>query len=421
MLLEFFLKRLMVGKSHSGQANSFTIPSEVLQYALGLGLILSYPLASITGAMAQSLPDQSQGSPGRPIVPLVETGVDQPSLAAPPDAGLSDPQAVPYILGSGDSIRIDIFDVPEFSGGNGQYTILVDGSINLPWIGRVVLAGLTIDQAAQAITQRYAGFINDPLITVSLINPRTLRVGIVGEVNRPGVYNFEPEGGVDIGGVEFGGSAQDFTVTQALQAAGGITQLANIRELELVRRNPNGAETRVPLDLWSFLQTGDLEQDAVLRDGDTLVVPRAVALSSEEAAQLAVANFAPDAITVNVVGEVMQPGQVELTPNTTLNQAILAAGGFDDPRARRGHVDLLRLNADGTISKRTISIDFEDDLNEQTNPPMRNNDVIIVRRTGLANTADFLQLLTGPVGDIFTILGIFGEFDAFLDDIDNLF
>jgi polysaccharide export outer membrane protein len=164
-----------------------------------------------------------------------------------------------------------------------------------------------------------------------------------------------------------------------------------------------------------------LQQDAVLRDGDTLIVPRAVSLTSEEAAQLAVANFSPDFITVNVIGEVGQPGPVEVQPNTTLNQAILAAGGFDDPRALRGHVELLRLNSDGTISKRSVSVDFEDDLNEETNPPMRNNDVIIVRRNALSSTADLLQLITGPVGDIFTILGIFGEIDEVFEDIDDLF
>jgi len=424
MLLEFSSKRPMTLNSSSEPKKiKLAKSSGALQCVLGFGFILGLPLSVMPVAVAQQPSGLSQTplpQPGQPTVPLVETGIPQPGLAAPPDSGVSNSESV-YILGSGDNIQIDIFDVPEFSGGEGQYTILVDGSINLPWVGRVVLAGLTLDQAAQLVTQRYVGFINDPLVTITLLNPRTLRVGIVGEVNRPGVYNFEPEGGVDIGGVEFGGNAQDFTVTQAIQAAGGITQLANVRRLELVRRNPNGMETRIPLDLWSFLQTGDLQQDAVLRDGDTLIVPRAVALSSEEAAQLAVANFAPDSITVNVVGEVSQPGQVEVQPNTTLNQAILAAGGFDDPRARRGHVDVLRLNSDGTISKRTVSVDFEDNLNEETNPPMRNNDVIIVRRTGLASAADLLNLVTGPIGDIFTILGVFGDLDEMFTDIDDLF
>ena len=423
MLLEVFLRRLMTLQINANQTNSSATLTGMSRLLLSVGFVLGLPLAIAPMAVGQQSPAIAQtSSPSEePTIPLVETGVSQPGLASPPASGAPAPQAVPYILGSGDNIQIDIFDVPEFSGGEGQYTILVDGSINLPWVGRVVLEGLTLDQAAQTVAQNYAGFINDPLVTVTLLNPRTLRVGIVGEVNRPGVYNFEPEGGVDIGGVEFGGNAQDFTVTQAIQAAGGITQLANVRELELLRRNPNGVETRVPLDLWSFLQTGDLQQDAVLRDGDTLLVPRAVALTSEEAAQLATANFSPDIITVNVIGEVGQPGPVEVQPNTTLNQAILAAGGFDDPRALRGHVELLRLNSDGTISKRSVSVDFEDDLNEETNPPMRNNDVIIVRRNALSSTADLLQLITGPVGDIFTILGIFGEIDEVFEDIDDLF
>ena len=304
----------------------------------------------------------------------------------------------PYRLGPGDSIQIDIFDIPEFSGANGQYTVLVDGTLNLPWIGKVNVWGLNLDQASATISRAYAGYINDPLITVSLLAPRPLRFGIVGQINRPGVYTIETDSS----------DSQRYTVTQAIQAAGGITQVANVRSIEVRRPQPNGTEERITVDLWAFLQGGELDQDIVLRDGDTINIPQAQTLTALEASQLASTSFSPEGIIVNVVGEVVSPGQQDVLPNATLNQAILAAGGFDTRRARRGSVELVRLNPDGTVSNRTIPVDFADGIDEETNPPLRNNDIIIVGRSGIASASDFLDTLLTPVTSVFSILRLFG-------------
>lgn len=308
------------------------------------------------------------------------------------------PSSEPYILGAGDSIQVDIFDVPEFSGENGQHTVLVDGTLNLPWVGKVSVQGLNLDQAAAALAQEYSRFINDPLITVTLVAPRPMRFGVVGQVNRPGVYTINPTAG----------ELQRYTVTQAIQAAGGITQVANVRGIEVRRPQPNGTEDRIAIDLWDFLQTGDLNEDLVLRDGDTLVIPQVTTLSAEEASQLASTSFSPTTISINIVGEVENPGQVQVLPNTTLNQGILAAGGFDAGRARRSEVELIRLNPDGTVTRRSIPVDFSAGINEESNPPLRNNDIIVVGRSGIASTTDFLDTVLRPVTSVFSILRLFG-------------
>lgn len=304
-----------------------------------------------------------------------------------------------YTLGPGDTIRIDIFDIPEFSGSNGQYNVLVDGTLNLPWIGNVSVYGLTLKEAADTLASRYSRYINDPLVTVTLLAPRPLRLGIVGQVNRPGVYTVDSAGG---------GATQRQTVTQVIQAAGGITQTADVRQIQVRRPLLGGNEEIIDVDLWSFLQTGDLSQDIVLRDGDTVVIPMATALTPEEVAQVASASFSPASININVVGEVVNPGVVTVPPNSTLNQAILAAGGFDNRRARRGEVDLIRLNPDGTVTKRDVSIDFEAGIDENQNPALRNNDIIVVGRSGLASTSDFLGTLLSPLNGVFGILRLFG-------------
>ena len=115
---------------------------------------------------------------------------------------------------------------------------------------------------------------------------------------------------------------------------------------------------------------------------------------------LSAANFSPEAIRVTVVGEVTQPGTVEIAPNAPLNQALLAAGGFDPTRADTDEVELVRLNPDGTVSQRPISVSFDQGVNEETNPALQNNDVVMVGRSGRAAFSDGVSGVLGPVGTI---------------------
>ena len=207
---------------------------------------------------------------------------------------------------------------------------------------------------------------------MQLLQPRPMRVSVTGEVNRPGVLVVgEPTGGFD---------SQTQTVTSAIQLAGGITQLANVRDIEVYRPQQVGDDVVFPVDFWQLLQEGALEQDLVLRDGDRIVVPTATTIDNAELTELATANISPATIQVNVVGEVDAPGIVELQPNASMNQAILAAGGLDKSRAKKSRVDFIRLNPDGSVVNRRVSVDLEDPLNEETNPALRNNDIIVVGR-----------------------------------------
>jgi polysaccharide export outer membrane protein len=100
---------------------------------------------------------------------------------------------------------------------------------------------------------------------------------------------------------------------------------------------------------------------------------------------------------------------VEVPPNTPLNQALLAAGGFNN-RARKSRVDLIRLNPNGTVSKRTVDINLAQGINDQSNPILRNNDVVVVNRSGLASVSDTLGTILSPVGSIFTFFNFFRIF-----------
>jgi polysaccharide export outer membrane protein len=207
-----------------------------------------------------------------------------------------------------------------------------------------------------------------------------------------------------------GGENVPPTVTRAIQVAGGIKPLANVRQIEVRRVTSTGEQRIIAVDLWKLLREGDANQDLVLQEGDTIVVPTATAPSPEDAAQVAAASFSPDTIEVNIVGEINRPGTVKIPPNTPLNQALFAAGGFTT-RAEDDSVELLRLNPNGTVSRRKIELDLAAGVNDENNPALYNNDTIVVGRSSLASISDTLDTVLNPVGKFLTIFSL--PFNAF--------
>ena len=427
------------------------------------------------------------------------------------------PASREYVLGAGDRLRINVFRLPEYSG---DYEVLVDGTVNLPMLRPIVLEGLTLDQAEAAVSRAYGERIRRPIIDLTLVEPRPLRIGIAGEVARPGSYmltregtqfpslvnaleaaggimqsadlrqvriqrtnagggqqtirvdlwqflqtgdlrynqplrdgdtivvptreQFDPTEALQLAAASFAsddnrplnvavvgevfrpgpytvtgsartgqagvpggsdGSPTPPTVTRAIQVAGGIKPEANIRDIEVHRRTRGGEKQVIRINLWQLLRAGELTEDIVLQEGDTIYVPLATNIPSEEIAEISAASFSPNSIRVNIVGEVGRPGVIEVPPNIPLSQGVLAAGGFNN-RANASTVDLIRLNPDGTATRTTFSIDFAEGLNPETNPSLRNNDIIVVGRSASASFADTLDTLITPLGralSLFTI------------------
>ena len=426
-----------------------------------------------------------------------------------------------YTLGAGDQINLNIFQVEEYSG---DYPVLVDGTISLPLVGRVDVRGLTLKETSEAVSQEYSTYLKRPIITVGLIAPRPLKIGVSGEVDNPGSYEIaldaenpkfpsvtniiQQAGGIttiadvrnvrvrrELKGKEVvynanlwdlltkGQIKQDISLrdgdnifvpttdeintaelnklaqasfglqsdkpiqvavvgevyrpgshfvqpellsrnnnagnanegkqesipprlTQAIAAANGIKPLADVKEVEIKRTSWDGSEKIIAVNLWELIQSGDTSQDLILQDGDKVIIPKADKLTQEETQKIAAGTISPGEITVNVVGEVVTPGPVSVPPNTPLNQAILAAGGFDSQRADSKKVELVSLQPDGTVNKRTVEIDLGAEVNDETNPVLNRNDVVVVGRSGGTKVTDTVGNVTSPLN------GLFGLFNA---------
>jgi len=351
--------------------------------------------------------------PGTYTVPLItqDNGIQFPTLtrALQLAGGITQAADVrqvrirrPQRNGTDKMITIDLWNYLQ-TGNVQQDLTLRDGD-------SIVVATSVNPNPAEAMVLADTTFASD--------RNKPLNVAIVGEVFRPGSYlvtasnpRTGPAGTPGTDNVPTATLDRLPTVTRAIQVAGGIKPLADIRHIQIRRPTRTGAEQVIDVNLLQLLQTGDLHQDVILQSGDTITIPTATNLTPAEATQIASASFSPDSIKVNIVGEVKSPGAVQVPPNTPMNQAILAAGGFDMRRARTKSVELIHLNPDGTVTRRSIPVDFGKGLNDQTNPALQNNDIVVVGRSGLTSFTDTLGTILSPVGSvlsIFNFLNIFG-------------
>ncbi len=208
-----------------------------------------------------------------------------------------------YKLGGGDRILVEILEVPDLTRG---YEVFSDGSVNLPLIGLVSIRGRTLVEATNLIRNAYRRVLKDPIVTVSLVAARPLNVGVIGEVTRPGNFTITlTPGSGDTATVQYP------TVTQAIRLAEGVTGVADIRNIRIRPPQPDGPDQVLNVNLWKFLQEGDISQDIILQDRDTILIPTVANFNQAEARQFATANFSPPPEkprSISIVGQVTRPG-----------------------------------------------------------------------------------------------------------------
>ena len=329
-----------------------------------------------------------------------------PVGAMPTDQSVTTLQEDVYIIGPGDVLDLKLFDAEELSG---SLEVLNDGSVPLPLVGSVRLSGLTLQQATLWVQQLLSKELLRPDLQLRVVKPRPIRVALVGQVERPGIYSLTTseasttEGGSNrISGLP--------TVVDAIQKAGGITQNANLRGVVLQRRLP-GTESEVSykqaeLDLLDLVLDGNQSQNPFLFDGDTIRI-REAEETPEEAIELASVNLSPQVISVNVIGEVQSPGRVQLQANTPLVQAVLAAGGPKNWRASTGNVELVRINRNGSATRKKFRIDLGEGASNEKNPPLRDGDSVKVNRNTLARASDAINAVSQPLGGLVQIWTLF--------------
>ncbi|MDX2213857.1 MAG: polysaccharide biosynthesis/export family protein [Oculatellaceae cyanobacterium bins.114] len=306
----------------------------------------------------------------------------------------SDSRRPEYILGPGDQLDITVFDYAEFTGAK---VILPDGTITLPMIGRVEASGLTSDQLAQELTTQLNVFLVNPVVTVGLSVLRPVSVTVAGEVQRPGPLQLRSltTTNLTIGGNTIEGTP---TVSAALIEAGGITRQADVRQIALRRYSPDGNSQPVIINFWDAINSENATQDLILQDGDSIYVPRLDPNTTLDRRLIARASFAPDTVRVRVVGEVNNPGEVQVPPDSSLSSAVAIAGGPTED-ARLSRVAFVRMNESGQIEQQRVDLRTLTD-----NYQVQEGDVIIVPKSDTSAFLDRAVQVLNPLNILLNLL-----------------
>ena len=310
-----------------------------------------------------------------------------------------------YLLGPGDVLSLDIFSATEYSG---TYIISKAGNIHFPLIGLVNLNNLTIEEAVMLIQEKFSNELIRPELNIKLIKPRPIKISIIGEIKRPGFYTMQDK---DKRNIENKPTYVP-TIIDAIQYAGGITKNTNLKEVIISRRLPGkkNAYKKGKVDLLDLIFNGNHMQNTVLYDGDIIQLEKAKKIPSE-IMSLAAANLSPKNIAVSVIGKVEKPQKMDIPVNTPLNQAILLAGGPISWKSNTNNVELIRVNRNGTITKKKFKLDLSEDVSDENNPPLSNNDIIRVNGSFINNLGDGLATITKPISNIVTAVSLYKLID----------
>jgi len=223
-------------------------------------------------------------------------------VATPPPVA----QNANYVVGPQDVITVTVFNEPQLSG---RFRVDNDGQFNYPFLGRIKAAGTTLTDVAAVVRSRLAdGYLRNPQVTVEVEQFRSQNVFVIGEVRAPGRYTL----------------TSSVTIVEALAQAGSVAPSAGAEVLVLHPMQLAGASPTLPENgdaevqrvSLSDIQAGKLSANVVVRDGDTIFVPKAQRFY--------------------VMGQVRNPGAFVLEPNLTVLQAISIAGGLTDRGSKRG-------------------------------------------------------------------------------------
>lgn len=176
-----------------------------------------------------------------------------PAKASVPEVQASTP-GVPsdYIIGADDTLRISVWKEPDMSV---TLPVRPDGKISMPLLDDVQAAGMTPMQLGGSIREKLKKYIADPRVTVVVTAMNSQRIYVLGEVTHTGAMPLLPS----------------MTVLQALSSA-GFTQFANLKAIYLLRVQ-DGKQTKIPFNYKDAIKGRGVQQNIILKPGDTIVVP----------------------------------------------------------------------------------------------------------------------------------------------------
>lgn len=255
-------------------------------------------------------------------------------------------------LGPDDQIAVRALGIEEIDGK--PVRIDAQGNVDVPLVGRIKAAGLTVEQLEAAISDQLRKYVREPRVTVTITEYKSETASVLGAVNTPGVYSLT-------------GST---TLLQVLSKAGGLRNEAG-NTIEITRRreagpipldsskeDANGSFSTAEVKLRPLLEAKSPEQNILVKNGDVLSVPRGE--------------------LVYIVGAVHRPGGFVLNERESMTalQAVSMAEGMERTSApQRAKI----IRSGDTAERQEIPVDLSKILSGQAEDvPLVANDILVV-------------------------------------------
>lgn len=221
-----------------------------------------------------------------------------------------------YVIGPGDELLVQVWGQVSLDS---RYTVDRAGSIYIPQVGTLHVAGLTFAQAHDYLKAQFGRIFRNFDLNVNMGHLRSIQVFVVGQARRPGSYTISSLS----------------TLTNALFATGGPSPAGSMRHIELKR----DGKVVVDFDLYDLLLDGDKSHDAQLLPGDVIYIP-------------------PVGPQVAVAGSVNAPAIYELKSanDTTVGDVLQLAAGLTNV-ASGDRVRLERIDQSRQRSITELSLD----------------------------------------------------------------
>ena len=242
------------------------------------------------------------------------------------------PTANEYRLGSGDVIRVNVYQNPDLTL---ETRVTEAGLVSYPLLGSIRLGTLSVTDAERLIADglRKGNFVKQPQVTIVVLQVRGNQASVLGQVNRPGRYPLE---------------VADMRLTDLLAMAGGAA--TNGADMVVVTGMRNNQPYRLEVDLPMVFAAGGKDKDVLILNGDAVWVDRQP--------------------IVYIYGEVQRPGPMRLERSMTLMQSLATGGGLTQRGTEKG----IRVHRKGTDGKVQIITPTLDDA-------MREGDVVYVKES----------------------------------------
>ena len=283
---------------------------------------------AVSGGALQAQPNQPpSAAPQAPKPYTPEFEIPRPEGAQGAAAQPSAPTEG-YVIGPQDNLSIIVSDEAELTG---KYRVDSDGTISMPYLRRVQVAGLSLaDAQAKITTLLRAGYIRNPQVRIEVDQFKARSVLVTGEVRTPGKVTLPGE---------------RMSLLEALALAGSPTNNAS-NEVIIVHQPKPGEPAPEPITISRRdLELGRAGRDITLQDGDIVNVPVAKRFY--------------------ISGFVKNPGSYVLDTGTTVSQAIILAGGLSERGTDR------RIRVGRVVNGRTVDLPVELDDKVQANDEIK--------------------------------------------------